>query len=73
VAALDEPLGARAGEIRPEPRQGGVQPGAGEVVGGGGGAPLGRWQDGYQIFDRTRAFDFRITSTMARSKKLVLA
>jgi hypothetical protein len=72
VPLLQQPLDPGAGELRRQARQRDVQPDAGELGGDGEVAPLGRvgrWS--YQIFDRTRAFDFRITSTMARSKKLV--
>ena len=73
VAARQERLGAGAGELRPEPGQRDVEPEVGQV---GAGDPLAALRRGarrdYQIFDRTRALDLRITSTMARSKKLVL-
>jgi hypothetical protein len=69
VPRLDEPL--RPGPAQPglEERQGGVEPGPGQRAGDLERAPCRRGGGrGYQMRDRTRAFDFRITSTTARSK-----
>ena len=68
AALLEEPLEPGPGQVGPEPHQRQVQPQAGQLRPRLGGAPLGRRAGAHQMRDLTCPFDFRIMSTMARSK-----
>ena len=60
----------RHAALQPQQRAPQVEAEPGQSRGDDPLAPLGH-AVAYQILERMRAFDFRITSTMARSKKLV--